>query len=385
MRFPISNGMKIVFTGGGTGGHFYPIIAIAESIRKISKEKKLLPPEMFFCSPSPYNQGLLYEHDIKYQKITAGKMRRYFSVLNFLDLFKTTWGILGAVLDMFDIYPDVVFSKGGYGSFPAVLAARLLRIPVFIHESDSAPGRVNKWAGKFADRIAVSYKEAIPHFKEEKVAYTGQPVLEERLTPLTSGASEFFGFNQSLPTLFIMGGSQGAEAINNIVLDVLPELVKDFQIIHQTGVSNLEVMKESAAAILLENPHRDRYKPLGYLNGLEMRMAAGAAALIISRGGSTIFEIASWAKPSIIIPITDSNENHQIKNAFAYAREGACSVLQEENLKPHIFLAEIRRIIENKELSEKMIAGAKRFFKPGAADGIARELLEIVFSHEKLE
>ncbi|MEK7200985.1 MAG: UDP-N-acetylglucosamine--N-acetylmuramyl-(pentapeptide) pyrophosphoryl-undecaprenol N-acetylglucosamine transferase [Patescibacteria group bacterium] len=377
--------MKIIFTGGGSGGHFYPVIAIAEAIQKIVKEKKLLAPEMYFFAPSPYNQGLLYDHNIKYKKVTAGKIRRYFSLMNFFDLFKTAWGVLGALLDVFDIYPDVVFSKGGYGSFPTVLAARLLRIPVFVHESDSAPGRVNKWAGKFATRIATSYKESSVYFKEEKVAYTGQPVLEERLTPITNGAGEFFEFDEIIPTIFIMGGSQGAEIINNAILDILPDLVKNFQIIHQVGQANIEVMKESAAAILLENSNRKRYKLFGYLNSLEMRMATGVANLIISRAGSTIFEIASWQKPSIIIPITDSNENHQVKNAFAYAKSGACSVLQEENLKPHIFLAEIKRILESKEIRDKMVEGAKNFFKPDAANTIARELLSIVLSHEKLE
>jgi UDP-N-acetylglucosamine--N-acetylmuramyl-(pentapeptide) pyrophosphoryl-undecaprenol N-acetylglucosamine transferase len=376
--------MKIIFTGGGSGGHFYPIIAIVESIQKISKEKKLITPEMYFFAPTPYNQGILYDHNIKYKKVIAGKIRRYFSILNFLDLFKTAFGALGALLDVFDIYPDVVFSKGGYGSFPTVLAARLLRIPVFIHESDSTPGKANKWASKFAARVAVSFKEAASYFKEEKIAYTGQPVLEERLTPITNSAFEFFGFDQNLPTIFVIGGSQGAEIINNAILDILPDLVKNFQIIHQTGGANIEIMKESAAAILLENPNKSRYKLFSYLNGLEIRMAAGAASLIISRAGSTIFEIASWARASIIIPITNSNGNHQVRNAFAYAKAGACSVIQEENLKPNILLAEIKRIVENKELSQKMEKSAKDFFKPGAADTIARELLSIVLSHEKL-
>lgn len=376
--------MKIVFTGGGTGGHFYPIIAIAQSITKISKEKRLLSPEMHFFAPKPYNQGLLYDNNIKYKKVSAGKMRRYFSVLNFFDLFKTSWGVLGALFDMFDIYPDVVFAKGGFGSFPALVAARILRIPVFVHESDTVPGRVNKWAGKFAKRVAISYKEAAAYFPEGKVAYTGQPVLEDRLTPLSNGAFEFFGFESSIPTLFVIGGSQGAEVINNALLDILPELVKDFQIIHQTGQANIEVMKESADAILLDNPYKNRYKPMAYLNSLEMRMAAGCASLVISRGGSTIFEIASWGTPSIIIPIGDSNGDHQVKNAFAYAKEGACSVMEEGNLTPHVFVAEIRRILSDKELSEKMREGAKRFFKPGAAETIGRELLSMVLSHEKL-
>lgn len=377
--------MKIIFTGGGTGGHFYPIIAIVESIQKLTKEKKLLMPEMYFFAPTPYNQGLLFDHKIKYKKVSAGKIRRYFSILNFFDLFKTAWGVFSALLDVFDIFPDVVFSKGGYGSFPTVLAARILRIPVFIHESDSVPGRANRWAGKFAMRIAVSYKEASEYFREEKVAYTGQPILEERLEPITENAHEFFGFDQTIPTIFIMGGSQGAETINNAIMDALPNLVKDFQVIHQCGQANINVIKESAAAILLENPNKNRYKPYPYLNSLEMRMAAGVCNVVISRAGSTIFEIASWQKPSIIIPIDESISHDQTKNAFAYAKSGACSVLKEENLKTHILIAEIRRIVSEKETRDKMSEGAKTFFKPGAADQIAHEILSIALSHEKLE
>lgn len=376
--------MKIIFTGGGTGGHFYPIIAIAESIQRIAKQKKLLTPEMYFFAPAPYNQGLLYDHDIKYKKVTAGKIRRYFSILNFFDLFKTAWGILGALLDVFDVYPDVVFSKGGYGSFPVCLAARILRIPIFVHESDSAPGRANKWVGKFADKIAVSFKEAAAYFPADKVAYIGQPILAEKEEPLTNGAFEFFDFNQSLPTIFILGGSQGAEIINNIILDILPNLVKDFQIIHQCGLAHSEVVQKTADAVLLDNPNRGRYKSFGYLNSLEMRMAAGAASLVISRAGSTIFEIASWAKPSIIIPISEAISHDQTKNAFAYARAGACAVIEEKNLKPNILISEIKRIIENKDLATEMQNHAKNFWKPGAADTIARELLSIVLSHENL-
>lgn len=376
--------MKIVFTGGGSGGHFYPIIAVAEAIKKISKEKKLLSPEMYFFAPNPYNQGILFDHNIKFKRVYAGKMRRYFSVLNFIDYFKTIIGVFGALFDIFDIFPDVVFSKGGYGSFPATMAAKILGIPVFIHESDSAPGRANKWAGKFAKRIALSYKEAASYFKADKIALTGQPILQEKLTPLTNGAGEFFGFDYSIPTILVMGGSQGAEIINNAIIDILPELVKNYQIIHQCGENHIKVMQESVSAILLDNPNKNRYKPFAYLNSLEIRMAAGLSSLVISRAGSTIFEIASWQLPSIIIPITDSNENHQVKNAFAYAKSGACSVLREENLKPNIFLAEIRRIIDNKELSEKMRTGAKDFFKPDGDEKIAREILSIGLSHEKL-
>ncbi len=121
------------------------------------------------------------------------------------------------------------------------------------------------------------------------------------------------------------------------------------------------------------------------MNSLEMMMAAGAASVIISRAGSSIFEIASWGKASIIIPIAESNGNHQVKNAFAYNEEGACSVIQEENLTPHIFISEIRRIVENPELKRKQEEAAKAFFKPDAADKIATELLSMALGHEELE
>ena len=376
--------MKIVFAGGGTGGHFYPIISIVESIHKIVKEKKLISPKLYFFSTSPYNQGILYDHNIEFKKVTAGKIRRYFSIKNFLDLFKTGWGAISVFFDLFDIFPDVVFGKGGYASFPTLLAARILGIPVFIHESDSEPGRANRWAGKFAKRIAISYKQAASFFPTNRTAYSGQPILVERLEPITAGAFDFFDFDQSIPTIFIMGGSQGSENINNLVLDSLQELCKYFQIIHQTGERNLKVMQESSDAVLIDSPYKKRYKPFGYMNSLEIRMAAGCASLVVSRAGSTIFEIASWGKPSIIIPLSKEVSHDQTKNAYSYASVGACLVMEEANLKPHIFIEEMRRIIENKEIWNKMSSSAKSFFRPGASDLIAKELLTIALGHEKL-
>src|SRR4051812_24454097 len=183
--------MRILFTGGGTGGHFYPIVAIAEEVTKIVREKRLLAPELYYMSPTPYDEGILYEHGITYKKNSAGKLRRYFSILNFFDLFRTAWGVFVSIIEVWRLYPDVVFGKGGYASFPALLAARILRIPVVIHESDSHPGRVNAWAGKFADKVAVSYAEASQYFPKGKVALTGQPVRKEIATPITEGAREY--------------------------------------------------------------------------------------------------------------------------------------------------------------------------------------------------
>lgn len=374
--------MRILFTGGGTGGHFYPIIAVAEELNNLVKEKRLLPAELFYMSPSPYNEGLLFEHGITYRSISAGKLRRYFSILNFFDLFKTGWGIMTSIWSVYRLYPDVVFGKGGYASFPVLVAAKFLRIPVVIHESDSEPGRVNAWAGKFAARIAVSYPEAVQYFPKEKVANTGNPVRKDIASPITAGAREFLKLETDTPVILILGGSLGAEAINDTIIEALPEFVQKYEIIHQTGKNNFNEARQTAEAVLAHAEHKDRYKAFDYLNALAMRMAAGAASVVVSRAGSTIFEIAAWGLPSIIIPIPESVSHDQTKNAFAYARAGACDVIEERNLTPHILLSEIDRLVNNQADRERMITAAKAFYKPNAARQVAEEILKIALSHE---
>ena len=221
--------MKIVFTGGGTGGHFYPIIAVAQALRDEIKKEKLLEPQLFFLAPDEYNKGALYNNSITFKKIQAGKIRRNAGtgILNFFDLFRTGIGLVKSLWLMFMIYPDVVFSKGGYGAFPVVFAARILRIPVIIHESDSVPGKVNEWSGKFAKRIAISYPDAAKFFPREKVAWTGNPIRDEIQLKVAEGGYEFLGLDTETQSILILGGSQGAQKINNIILDILPQLLKN--------------------------------------------------------------------------------------------------------------------------------------------------------------
>ena len=374
--------MKILFTGGGSGGHFYPIIAIAEEFNKIVRENKLVNVELYYMSPSPYNAGVLFNNNIIYKKNSAGKVRRYFSFMNFIDLFKTGWGIIRSLWDIFLIYPDVVFGKGGYASFPALLSARILRIPVVIHESDSVPGRTNMWASKFAEKIAVSYPDTAKFFNKEKVAYTGHPIRKDFLMPLTSNAHEFLNLEPAIPTILIIGGSLGSQKINEVLMEALPRLVEKYQVIHQTGKNNFEENKKVAETVLYQSSHKDRYRPYPYLDSITLRAAAGAANLIISRAGSAIFEIAAWSVPSIIIPIADSNGDHQVKNAFAYARTGAAIVIEEANLTGNILVAETNRILDDQELYTKMKESTKQFVKPDAAQKIAEELLKIGLRHE---
>ncbi|MSR78582.1 MAG: UDP-N-acetylglucosamine--N-acetylmuramyl-(pentapeptide) pyrophosphoryl-undecaprenol N-acetylglucosamine transferase [Candidatus Taylorbacteria bacterium] len=374
--------MKILFTGGGTGGHFYPIIAIAESINKIVKEKRLIPPTLYYMADEPYDSRALFDNGITFVRMPAGKMRHYFSLLNVTDTFKTAFGVLKSLWKIFRIYPDVIFGKGGYASFPALVAAKVFRIPVVIHESDSIPGRVNLWAGKFARDIAVSFPEAARFFPNGRTAFTGNPLRAEILKPDSSGAHEFLKLEESTPTILILGGSQGSRIINESILEVLPDLVEKYQIIHQTGKANFSEISKTAGVILTKSSHKDRYKPFDYLNDLGMKMSAGASSLVVSRAGSTIFEIAAWGLPSIIIPLGEEVSHDQTENAFNYARSGSAVVIEEVNLTPHILLSEIDNLFSNPGKMSRMGENAKGFSRLDAADVIALKLLEIGLSHE---
>jgi UDP-N-acetylglucosamine--N-acetylmuramyl-(pentapeptide) pyrophosphoryl-undecaprenol N-acetylglucosamine transferase len=181
----------------------------------------------------------------------------------------------------------------------------------------------------------------------------------------------------------VLGGSQGAELINNTILDALPRLLNNYQIIHQTGVRNYKMIADRAEVVLKDNKYKLRYISMAFLNPLAMKMAAGAATIIISRAGSTLFEIASWGVPSILVPFAESNANHAKKNAFSYARVGACSVVEEMNMTANILSSEIERITEDKENYNSMVKNAKAFSKPDASMKIARALVDIALSHEK--
>ncbi|MEX0917017.1 MAG: undecaprenyldiphospho-muramoylpentapeptide beta-N-acetylglucosaminyltransferase [Candidatus Paceibacterota bacterium] len=376
--------MKILFTGGGTGGHFYPIIAVAEEIQNIALERNLVTPSLYYVGPEPYDERILFEKGVEYKQSPAGKIRRYPSLKNFFDLFKTAIGLLKSLWILFFIYPDVVFSKGGYTTFPVTLAARILRIPVVVHESDAVAGRANIFAGKFATKIAIAYPDAAKYFPGKEVAYFGNPVRDAIKRPATEGAHEYLKLDKEVPTLLIMGGSQGSQAINEVVMRALPQLVLKYQVIHQTGEAHVEEIKITSSVILEKSEHKERYKAFGYLNDLALRMAVGASALIISRAGSgAIFEIAMWGKPAILIPIPDQVSRDQRKNAFSFARSGAAIVIEEHNLTPNVFIAEVNRLMDDETRRATMGEAAKKFAKPNAARAIAEGIVNVALGHER--
>ncbi|MEK7087757.1 MAG: UDP-N-acetylglucosamine--N-acetylmuramyl-(pentapeptide) pyrophosphoryl-undecaprenol N-acetylglucosamine transferase [Patescibacteria group bacterium] len=374
--------MKILFTGGGSGGHFYPIISIAEEIRAISKEERLVAPQLFFMAPDPYDEGLLFENEIAFIPVLTGKFRRYASWKNIPDAFRTVRALFKASFLMFKIYPDIVVGKGGYGSFPALFAARLWRIPVFIHESDAVPGRVSLWAGKFAARIAVSFQEAVKAFPGGRIAHTGNPIRKALLlnSPISRSV---FELERDTRVILVVGGSLGSVALNEALFRALPELLSRYEVIHQTGRDNIADITARAKVSLQESPWKSRYHPFGYLSSSELSSAGRLSHLVISRAGSMIFEIAAWGKPSLLVPLAESSGDHQRENAYAYAENGAADILEESNLTAGILISQVERILGNSNLSKLMSERASHFAKTDAARVIAREILDITLTHEQ--
>lgn len=378
--------MKVVLTGGGTGGHFYPLIAVVEAIEEICKERRLLEPQYFYIGPEAFDPRALAEHDIQYLKAPAGKLPRDSRVPSPVHMFRAWSGVAKSFFTLFSLFPDVIFSTGGYAAFPTLAAARLLGIPVIIYDADATPGRVSLWASNFAQWIAVAHPDAARAFPEKthkKIARTGHPIRTEIEHPTPEGGYEFLKLDPSVPTILILGGSQGAQAINNVLIDALPNLVNNYNIVHQAGTANLNDVSGLAGVVLKNSPHAERYRVFGLLNALALKMSAGISSLVIARAGSgTIFEISSWGIPALLVPIPEDVSHDQTENAYSYARAGAALVIEQKNLTQHLLLAEIERLMTDEMTRTRMSEAARAFARPGAGRKIAEVILETGISHE---
>ncbi|MDI6717553.1 MAG: UDP-N-acetylglucosamine--N-acetylmuramyl-(pentapeptide) pyrophosphoryl-undecaprenol N-acetylglucosamine transferase [Patescibacteria group bacterium] len=382
--------MRILFTGGETGGHIYPIIAVAQKIKEKNPEAEL------YYVGCPENYGyFLAQNKIKVYKIASSKLRRYFDFRNIIDFPKFIISVIQAFWKIFWIMPDVLFSKGGPGALPVVLACYFYRIPIIIHESDAVAGLTNLISAKYADRIAVSFiasqESFLEKFKKEKdkrkisakMALTGNPIRdfllrENNLT--REAAKKIFSFDPNRPVILVLGGSQGAVRINDFFLDIAKELiVNNYQILHQTGINNFTGFNKEITSLFehFSQTQKNQYKSIAYFDE-NIKDAYIAADLVVSRAGSgSIFEIAAMGKPSILLPLAEAAGNHQVKNAFEYSKAGAAIVIEESNLKPNLFMSQIQKIFSNPGISESMSQSAATLFKPQSSQIIADEVLKL--------
>jgi len=310
--------MKILFTGGGTGGHILPIVAVSREIKRIYQKENL---QLFYLGPKDkFGIALLSLEGIKIKTVLAGKIRRYLTLKSFLqnliDIFlKTPIGIIQAFFYILFLAPDLIFSKGGYGSIPCVISGWIFQVPIFLHESDIAPGMANRFISRFALEIFVSFPKT-EYFSPKKMILVGNSIRKEILEGKKEEAKKLFNLVGGKPVILILGGSQGAQRINDEILEILPELLRNFELIHQCGKKNFNQIRAEAGAVISESLGK-YYHLFPFLREEQIKQAYSASGLIVSRAGSgSIFEIAALSKPSILIPLPEAAQNHQLKNAY---------------------------------------------------------------------
>ncbi|MFA7142145.1 MAG: UDP-N-acetylglucosamine--N-acetylmuramyl-(pentapeptide) pyrophosphoryl-undecaprenol N-acetylglucosamine transferase [Candidatus Paceibacterota bacterium] len=373
--------MKIILAGGGTGGHTFPLIAV---LREIKKQSLNVINFLYLGPKDAFSESLFLKEGIKISFCSAGKIRRYSGISTFFENIKDIFfviplGILQAFIKIFFYAPDLIFSKGGYGSLPVVIAGTLLRVPIVMHESDTIPGQANRLISSFAFKIYVAFdKKNVSFFPLKKMESVGNPIRETVLNGSPGKAKELLKLNFKKPTILVLGGSQGSVRINELIIQIAPQMLKLFEIIHQTGNKDFRRVKKYTSALIPKELKSD-YHIYPFLNEKELQSAYTASDLIVARAGAgTIFEISANGKPSILIPLPESAQNHQLKNALTYAKlTKSAIVIEEKNLTPNFFLGEIKNIFEFKNIKE-MQKNAKEFGKTNSAEIIAKDIIKFL-------
>lgn len=378
LPIPSPAARRFTLTGGGTGGHLYPLIALASELEIIALDRGRPLALQFVGCPGGY-ASLLTANGMAVRRIARAQPVPRFSLVNFIEIPLFLWSFLQALAHLYLFMPDLVFSKGGPGALAVVLAARFYRIPVYIHDSDSYPGLTSRLSARFAERVYLGFAEAIPNFSYARdFRVVGVPLRRSLFheVPDAERAKRALEFDPSVPLILVLGGSQGARRVNEYIFEALPELLGRYQVLHQLGRANYASAVEAAALRLEGLPIRttDRYRPVEYFEN-DIKVAYAASDLVISRAGSIIFEIAAFARPSILIPLPEAN-GHQESNARAYALHGACSVIPDGEVTTERLLVEVEQIMTSDARYAAFSRAAASFARPEAASVIARDMLD---------
>ncbi|MDD5431016.1 MAG: UDP-N-acetylglucosamine--N-acetylmuramyl-(pentapeptide) pyrophosphoryl-undecaprenol N-acetylglucosamine transferase [Candidatus Pacebacteria bacterium] len=378
--------VKILLVGGGTGGHIFPLLAVAGELDKIARENGLGLKISYFGQKNEFSQ-ILIDSGIRFSSVISSKLNRNVSLANLFMPFKFLAGLFQSLWKVFWLMPDAVFSKGGPGALPILFACKFFFIPIIIHESDSIPGLTSVISGKLAKKIFVGFESTANYFYGRNVTVSGNPVRydlvsqkskELEIEDAKADAKRHFGFDANLPVLMILGGSQGATRLNDFILENLRVFLNQFQILHQVGSANYESYKKDYEIFTKDwSPNeKQRYQFHGFF-GNDLAKAYVATDLVLARAGAgTIFELAYFGKPSILIPLPEAANNHQLKNAIEYEKNGAAIIIQQENLLGNLVASQLTDLLNNKEALSKMSLAAEAFYRPDSASVIAQEILK---------
>ncbi|NPV52922.1 MAG: undecaprenyldiphospho-muramoylpentapeptide beta-N-acetylglucosaminyltransferase [Firmicutes bacterium] len=367
--------MRVLFAGGGTGGHIYPGITIADALKASGEDVEAL----FVGSRRGLENEIVPRKGYRLVTIDIAGFERRISLKTAKTLvkaFKGCWQALGVIRSF---RPDVVVGTGGYVCGPVVMVAKLLRIPALIHEQNAIPGVTNRILSAFVDIVAATYSESVSCFRRpDRVVVTGNPVRPSVLAATREGGSARLGLDPQKPTLLVFGGSQGARAINQAMIEGIPLLLQgmpDIQIIHQTGKLDYDKVREELRARNLYDGSRGRGGIIVTPYIYEMENALAAADLVVSRAGAiSIAEITARGLPAILIPLPTAAEHHQERNARALEAGGAARVILEPDLDGRRLAMNILELLRDKDALREMAAGSKKLGRPEAT----RELVRLV-------
>lgn len=352
---------RIVMTGGGTAGHVTPNIALIPRLKKMGYEIH------YIGTKDGIERGLIEAQGIPYHSISAGKLRRYLDLKNLTDTFRVVRGFNDAMSVLRKLKPDVVFSKGGFVSCPVVWAAKMRGIPAIIHESDMTPGLANKLSIPFARKICYTFPETKDYIPKEKGVLTGIPVRESLFSGKAELGKRLCGFNDKLPVMVIVGGSQGSQVLNNAIRGILNELLKKFQICHMCGKGNVDQSLNNLSG----------YKQFEYINE-ELPHVFAMADLVVSRAGATtIYELLALKKPNLLIPLSkQASRGDQILNSESFEKQGFSKVLMEEELNSKSFMENV----------EELYSGRTSYIKAmenSAVGNGTEKILELIRSYTR--
>jgi UDP-N-acetylglucosamine--N-acetylmuramyl-(pentapeptide) pyrophosphoryl-undecaprenol N-acetylglucosamine transferase len=361
--------MKILLVGGGTSGHVLPALSIAREILKKDPKAQLL----YVGSLKGTDRALVTEAGIKFIGVPAGKWRRYFDLRNLIDIVVTLVGFITALFVVIFFWPDRVLIKGGYVGVPVGLAAWILGRKLILHESDAVMGVANRVLAPLARKICVSFPlEAYENNKRllRKLVFTGVPV-NSMFYDKTIGQIDL-SLNDKKPVILVTGGSQGAHAINQLIQGSLPQLLSEYQVVHQTGTADYAAAQSLKASSDLG---RDYY-PIDLVPNTQMSSLMKRAAVIISRAGATAaFEIAAVARPAILIPLPGSANNHQYANAKYLSDKGAAALLLQSEATPAVLAERIERVVRS-DMGKRLAFNIRELANLAAAEQIATEILK---------
>jgi len=350
---------SVILTGGGTAGHVTPNIALLPKLKERGYSVS------YIGSYDGIEKTLITQEGVKYTGISSGKLRRYFDLKNFSDPFRVLKGYREAKKIMKKEKPSVVFSKGGFVTVPVVFAAKSLGIPVVIHESDLTPGLANKLAIPKASKVCCNFPETVKYLPEGKSVLTGSPIRAELLTGDREKGAAFAGFSLDKPVLLIIGGSIGSVAINNAIRELLPELLKEFQIIHICGEGNLDQSLEG----------REGYRQYAYVKE-ELKDLFALSDIVVSRAGAnTICELLALKKPNILIPLPlSASRGDQVLNANSFEKQGFSMNVDQDTMTAESLLSAIRELYENKDSYIEAMKGSSQLDAVSTIVGLLDEL-----------